>query len=167
MIIEDVLLESGQKFKVYPFDIHGSDERQYSSPGFRINICSLFKDRYYDYSYYHSSLDNLEFVNGAQINETFNLYKKILLRIENLIFYKSQNMFCEPMLSKYDLYPKIGGSLVPNKNINIDIDNILWLMFYCDGSNDLLSISNKINVKIEDLLIVANSLSSKGLLKKL
>ena len=166
-IIEEVFIEEDKKFRIYPFDIHGSDERQYSSPGFRINMCSLFKDRYYDYPFYHSSLDNLEFVNGNQINETFELYKKIIQKIENLIYFKSQKMFCEPMLSKYDLYPEIGGSLLPDKKINLDMDNILWLMFYCDGSKDILSIANQINVELEDLLPAAETLCSKGLLKKL
>ena len=33
----------------YPFDIHGSDERQYSSQGFRINVATISKDKYYEY----------------------------------------------------------------------------------------------------------------------
>ena len=166
-VIEEVLKEEKKDFVIHPFDIHGSDERQFSSPGFRINMSSLFKDKYYEYDAYHSSLDNLELVNGAQINETFELYKKIINKLEELVFLKSQNMFCEPMLSKYDLYPKIGGSLVPKNKGSDYISNILWLMFYCDGTKDLLSISREIKVEFKELLIIAKVLKSKGLLEQL
>ena len=166
-VIEEVLKEEKKDFVIHPFDIHGSDERQFSSPGFRINMSSLFKDKYYEYDAYHSSLDNLELVNGKQINETFELYKKIIIKLEELVFFKSQNMFCEPMLSKYDLYPKIGGSLIPNNKSSDYISNILWLMFYCDGTKDLLSISREIKVEFKELLKIAKVLKSKGLLEQL
>ena len=166
-VIEKVFEEEKEDLIIHPFDVHGSDERQFSSPGFRINMSSIFKDKYYEYDAYHTSLDNLELVNGEQINETFGLYKKIIKNIEELVFFKSQNMFCEPMLSKYDLYPKIGGSLIPNSKISNNLSTILWLMFYCDGTKDLLSISKEIDVELKDLLITAEVLKSKGLLQKL
>ena len=62
VIIEEVFNEEKINFTTYPFDIHGSDERQYSSIGFRINTASLTKDKYYEYPYYHTSLDDLSFI---------------------------------------------------------------------------------------------------------
>ena len=60
-MIEKTFDENGiDNFKIYPFDVHGSDERQYSSQGFGINIASITKDKYYDYDYYHTSLDTKE-----------------------------------------------------------------------------------------------------------
>ena len=47
-VIEEVLKEEKKDFVIHPFDIHGSDERQFSSPGFSINMSSLFKDKYYE-----------------------------------------------------------------------------------------------------------------------
>jgi len=66
-LIEKTFCESGKEFVTYPFDIHGSDERQFSSQGFRINMATVCKDRYYEYPQYHTSLDDLSFVNGRQI----------------------------------------------------------------------------------------------------
>ena len=56
-------------------------------------MSSLFKDKYYEYDAYHSSLDNLELVNGEQINETFELYKKIINKLEKLVFLKVKICF--------------------------------------------------------------------------
>ena len=46
-LTEEVFREEGIKFSTYPFDIHGSDERQYSSQSFRINTVTICKDKYY------------------------------------------------------------------------------------------------------------------------
>ena len=61
-MVEEVFKKNNINFIKYPFDIHGSDERQYSSQGFRINCVSITKDKYYEYHFYHPSIDNLEFV---------------------------------------------------------------------------------------------------------
>ena len=45
---------------VYPFEPIGSDERQFSSPAFKIPTVSIFKSKYYEYDEYHTSLDNLD-----------------------------------------------------------------------------------------------------------
>ena len=103
-IISGVLEQNGKPFSTLPFDIHGSDERQYSSPGFRINMATLAKDIYYSYPQYHTSLDNLDFVNGEQIAETFILYTKIIDEIEKRRVFVRTEPHGEPMLSRHDLY---------------------------------------------------------------
>ena len=47
----------------------GSDERQYSSYPLRINMASIFKDKYYEYKEYHTSNDNLIFTKPENIAE--------------------------------------------------------------------------------------------------
>ena len=42
-IVSEVLEKRNCGYKKYKFDIHGSDERQYSSPGFRINCVTISK----------------------------------------------------------------------------------------------------------------------------
>ena len=46
----------------YPFVPDGSDERQYSSPGFRLVTPSIHKSKYYEYPQYHTSADDLNFI---------------------------------------------------------------------------------------------------------
>jgi aminopeptidase-like protein len=160
-IIEQTFKESNEEHITYPFDIHGSDERQYSSPGFRINMATICKDRYYEYDYYHTSLDDLGFVKTANINHTLMLYLKTINKLDKNITYKNQYP-CETMLSRHGLYPKAGGGLLPgNPKIN-DLEKMLWLLFYCDGTTDLFEISEKLNVDIESLYSIAHKLEEKG-----
>ena len=49
-LIKQVLNENRIKAKKYKFDIHGSDERQFSSQ-FNINSASIHKDKYFEYKH--------------------------------------------------------------------------------------------------------------------
>jgi aminopeptidase-like protein len=177
---------SGIEYIEYPFDINGSDERQYSSPYFRIPCTTITKDKYYEYKEYHTSLDNLSFVKIKYIYDSFILY---LLSIQNMELgnktYLSLNKACEPFLTKHELYSTIGVTinnlldtdlqhtkkeyltLQDFKITGKDIDIILWLMFYGDGENNLLKISNKVKINIYDLYRVAKILTKLKLLKEL
>ena len=63
-----------KKIKRYDFSME-SDERQYSSPGVRINIISILRINT-EYKQYHTSKDNLDFVK-----------KKILILLSNITNY--------------------------------------------------------------------------------
>ena len=126
-IVHETMKKAKIDYLIYPFDINGSDERQYSSPSFRIPIGTICKDKYYEYNNYHTSLDNLDFIKSEYLIETFNIYKKIFSNIEKLdemeiksIEIKSVNKhkkgalvsLCpsgEPFLSKRNLYSTLGG----------------------------------------------------------
>ena len=112
-ITRTALEESGAQFNIMPFDIHGSDERQYSSPGFRINMATIAKDMYYQYPEYHTSLDNLDLVTGVHIQESFEVYLKVIKQLESRRVFSRTNPFGEPMLSRHDLYDHIGGGSLP------------------------------------------------------
>lgn len=165
-LIEEVFLESKNTFIKYPFDIHGSDERQYSSQGFRINMATISKDKYYEYPEYHSSLDNLSLVNGYQIQQSLDIYCKLLDKFESRKIYKSLSPYCEVMLSKHDLYPKYGGAQNPEINEKDDLDIILWVLFLSDGVLSTIDISNKIDVNIDSINQICKTLVKKGILKE-
>ena len=163
-IIENVLNSYDKEFITYPFDIHGSDERQYSSIGFRINVASITKDKYYEYPFYHTSLDNLEFVKADQIYKSLLCYMDVIKRFDNNVFFKSKSPYCENMLSKHDLYPKVGGAQLPNQDNDKTIDARLWLLFYCDGNHSIETISREINIDPSFLYEEAIVLEEKKLL---
>jgi aminopeptidase-like protein len=165
-MIEEVFEENNIDFITYPFDIHGSDERQYSSQGFRINCATITKDKYYEYKEYHTSLDNLDFVKAENLNRTLNLYLQLISKMDKNIVYKNLYPNCEVMLSKHNLYPKTGGGLIPNSKFS-ELDIILWSLFYMDGKLDLYEISRKLNISIENLYKYAKVLEIKGIIKKL
>ena len=164
-MIEDVFKENSLDFITYPFDIHGSDERQYSSQGFKINCATISKDRYYEYAYYHTSLDNLDFVTAENLNQTLNLYLQLIEKMDKNMVYKNLYPNCEVMLSKHDLYPKTGGAILPNSNVSA-LDIILWLLYYCDGSMDLYEISKKLKVGIGLVYAEAKQLEDKKIIRK-
>ena len=145
--VERVFKNLGKKYKAVPFDIHGSDERQYSSIGFRINSITVSKDQYYKYDYYHTSLDDLNFVKSKNILESYRVYSKLIDTLDDKIIFKTKNPNCEVMLSKHNLYPKLGGKINPEKDKLSYLDIRLWLLFLLDGKKSISEISEimKIN----------------------
>jgi len=141
-ITESVIKRLDSKSQVVPFDVHGSDERQYSSPAFRINTVTIGRDLYYRYPEYHSSLDNLDFVTGANMELTLDAYTEVINRIEDLRFFQRTDGRGEPMLSRQNLYSKLGGGLLPRAG-DITLDQILWVLFLSDGKTSLQAISDK------------------------
>ena len=162
-IISSVLKQNDKPFSILPFDIHGSDERQYSSPGFRINMATLAKDIYYSYPQYHTSLDNLDFVNGEQIAETFILYTKIIDEIEKRRVFVRTEPHGEPMLSRHDLYNLFGGALLPGSDIS-ELDLVLGLLFHTDGQLSTSDIAVIMNQNENLILETSLMLTSKNLL---
>jgi aminopeptidase-like protein len=73
----------GENYITYPFIPDGSDERQYSTPGFRIATPSIHKSKYYTYPEYHTSADNLSFISISSLNQTLEIYKQWIDNIES------------------------------------------------------------------------------------
>mgnify|MGYP001213668058 CR=1 FL=1 len=184
------LQELNMKFKKKKFKPIGSDERQYSSPGFRIPIGLLCKDQFHDYNFYHTSLDNLDFVSSKSLLESYTVYTKIIKNLENsdrkilrvndvekktkskFAFYITQNPNCEPMLSKRNLYPELGGRLFqPSSDTRKDKENYVELListlFYSDGNTSIEEISLKTGFSELDIEEMSEKLILQRLLERL
>jgi aminopeptidase-like protein len=99
-----------EDYLTYPFVPDGSDERQYSTPGFRIVTPSIHKSKYYEFDEYHTSADDLDFVSSTSLIESLEVHKNWISLIESYCYPKRTNQFCEFQLGKRDLYPRIGGT---------------------------------------------------------
>jgi len=165
-MIEDVFKQNNIEFKIYPFDVHGSDERQYSSQGFKINCATISKDRYYEYDYYHTSLDNLDFVKAENLNKTLDLYLQLINKMDKNMVFKNLYPNCEVMLSKHNLYPKTGGAILPNSKVSV-LDIILWTLYYSDGTMSLYDISKKLDIDIELVYKEVKNLENKKIIKNI
>jgi len=163
--IETVLKERKVNFIKYPFDIRGSDERQLSSQAFRINSATISKDKYFEYKFYHSSKDNLDYVKSINILKTLDIYLHTIRKIEKWKIYKTIMPNCEYMLSKKDLYNKIGGSFLEKHKSRQDI--LLWILFLSDGILNTQQISEKIKVNEAKIIELSNYLCKKDLLIKI
>ena len=156
---------------VYPFAPDGSDERQYSSPGFRIPVGTITKDKYYEYPQYHTSLDNLDFVNAEQILESLAVYRKATYILENNCTPRSCNPHCEVRLGKHNLYPDLGGAIKQGsaasegvKTVEASLDAISWILFLADGDADLVTIARTSGIAFDALNAAAKKLAGKGLI---
>ena len=162
--------DSGIKPWERPFAPDGSDERQYSMPAFRIPVCTIAKDKYYDYDYYHTSLDDLDFVSGENLKVSFDLYIKSIDILEQNLIYKNTIPFCEAQLGVRGLYPQTGGSVnqrVSGEQTTIQerLDAITWLMFLADGQTDLISIAERSKQPFDNLVAAIDRLSTCELLE--
>jgi aminopeptidase-like protein len=163
-IVESVFEDKNLDYLKYPFDYHGSDDRQYSSQGFRINMISLTKDKYYEYKYYHTSLDNLDYVKAEYVTQSLELHLNVLEKLNHERVYQNCYPNCEVMLSKHDLYPKTGGGQLPGYGELTDLDIVLQLLWVCDGSMGVYGISNQLNVPVKVLMGIVLRLQRKNLL---
>jgi aminopeptidase-like protein len=163
--VEDIFKEEKIEFITYPFDIHGSDERQYSSQGFRINTVSITKDKYYEYPYYHTSLDNLDFVSAKCIQESLELHLKVLHKMNYGRLYRNRYPNCEVMLSKHNLYPEVGGAYVNGTSGYSDLDLILWVLFWVNENAGLGRLAHHLGVDVVVLENVAEILVQKEILE--
>ena len=166
--------DAGVKPWLRPFAPDGSDERQYSMPAFRIPVATIAKDKYYDYEYYHTSLDNLDFVTGEALLQSLELYINCIQILEKNITYKSLMPYCEPQLGTRGLYPKLGGAIKQSNNnssapntIENQIDAITWIMFLADGNMDLLEMAERSGVLFSHLYDASQKLLEHGLIKEL
>lgn len=180
--VNQALLETNVEALHYPFDINGSDERQYSSPGFRIPTVTITKSKYYEYEEYHTSLDNLDFVSAKNLVTVLDIYLKTVEILETAQTFKSLAPHGEPQLGKRGLYPTTGGTIhqpaadssMPHRRrtyqSNSDgvtgslLDALRWILFYSDGSNSILDIAEKTNISMTTLNTAANMLLEAQLL---
>jgi len=71
------------------------------------------------------------------------------------------------MLSKYNLYPKIGAAQLPDKNMNNELDARLWVLFYSDGKNSIEDIAIRTNISSSLIYKQAVILEKSGILTRI
>ena len=152
------LKHNTKTFKKYTFLNRGSDERQYCSPGVDLPFVTVCRSKYHEYKEYHTSLDDLNFISEKGLNGSFQILKNIIKSLENNFIYKSK-IIGEPFLSHRNLYSSLGFR--DNSEFS---DLILNTLTYCDGTKDLLEISEKINVSILELLPIIKILKKENLI---
>lgn len=145
-------------FRAYSFLDRGSDERQYNWPGVDLPVASVTKTKYGEYKEYHTSLDDLNFINPSGLNQSYEFYTKIIDVLEHNAKYKSTTL-CEPHMSKRGLYHTI-SHVNYSKSVKIMMD----FMTYADGYKDLVEIADTIMVSAYSLIEVANTLKKEGLI---
>ena len=165
--IEKIFKQKRVNYIKYPFSIRGSDERQYSSQAFKLNMATITKDKYFEYKEYHTSLDNLNFVNGRNIYKSLNMYKALLNQIDRWKIFQSRMPYCEHMMSKHNLYPKTGGLYRMSNTGLTQLDIIQWILHLSDGMKTIDEIAAQLRVSKATILKLSQALKKKKLLIEL
>ena len=162
-IIKEELIRNKISYKNYSWLQRGSDERQFNWPNIDLEMSSLMRSKYHEYKEYHTSHDDLKkVVTPKGLNETYNIYLKIFLNLEKKFFPVSNN-YCEPMLSKKNLYPKIGYFNQANKKKNLS-KLVLNILSYSDGKNSIEDIAYKCQINKNYCSNLINYLNKKKLI---
>ena len=155
-----VLKHSGHPFSVREFFPYGYDERQYCSPGFDLPVGCLMRSADDSFPEYHTSADDPALVRPQYLEESFNIYRRVVELLECNLTYLTTNPMCEPQLGKRGLYKAIGGD---NRDSRRQMA-MLSVLNLADGKHSLLDIAERWGMDFQLLHSVALPLAGAGLL---
>jgi aminopeptidase-like protein len=134
--VANVLRDSGRDHTIGDFSPLGGDERQFCSPGIDLPVGALSRTPADAFPQYHSSADDLTFVQPQWLGESFETFLRVLDVLETNGVYVNQNPMGEPQLGKRGLYRSIGGG-------SSEEAALLWVLNLSDGTHTLLDISER------------------------
>jgi aminopeptidase-like protein len=157
-----VLKHSGRRYDIENFSPYGYDERQYCSPEFNLPVGCLMRTPHGKFPEYHSSADNLELMDPANLAHSLTTCLSAFYVLENNRWYCNQNPKCEPQLGRRGLYREMGG----NCEAKLQETAMLWVLNQSDGRHSLLDIAERSGLTFETVHDAARLLLHHGLLKE-
>jgi aminopeptidase-like protein len=156
-----VLKHSGDDYDILDFSPYGYDERQFCSPGFNLPMGCMMRTPNGRYAQYHTSADDLNFVQPSALADSFIKIMEIFTILENNRTFTNQNPKCEPQLGRRGLYRAVGEQ---NQSA-IDQMALLWVLNLSDGSHSLLDIAERAGVVFDAVCTAAKALLQHNLLQ--
>jgi aminopeptidase-like protein len=160
--VAHVLKHSGQRYDIEDFLPYGYDERQYCSPGFNLPVGCFMRTPHGKFPEYHSSADNLELMDPANLAHSLVTCLSVFYVLENNRCYWNQNPKCEPQLGRRGLYRAMGG----NRDEKLQEIAMLWVLNQSDGEHSLLDIAERCGLAFGTVHEAAGLLLRHGLLKE-
>jgi aminopeptidase-like protein len=161
-IAKHILTNIDPNYIEYSWKDRGSDERQYCSPGVDLPVASLMRSMYGKYEEYHTSNDTLgSVVTKKGLADSLDMYKKLVYIVENMCHPLAKN-YCEPFMSKRDLYPVISTRNSGKGDENILMETLTW----CDGNHSIIDIAEKCSLPAWKVIPVINLLCELDLISK-
>jgi aminopeptidase-like protein len=154
-----VLRHQSASSEILEFSPYGYDERQYCSPGFNLPVGCLMRSVWGSFPEYHTSADNLDFIEPSQLAGSLRACASILDVLEGNRRYRNLNPYCEPQLGRRNLYRSSGGEA-----IGAEINARLWVLNFSDGEHSLLYIAERSGLPFPALRDAAELLCQNGLL---
>jgi aminopeptidase-like protein len=160
--IMDYLLKNESNSKILEFSPYGYDERQFCSPGFNLPVGRLTRTPNGEFPEYHTSADNLDFINPVSLGESFKFLLEVLSLNENNVRYINLNPKGEPHLGKHGLYKPVGGQ---NQQKDYQMA-LLWILNFSDGDNSLLDIAIRSGIDFPVIINAAQKLQHCSLISE-
>jgi aminopeptidase-like protein len=155
-----VLKHSKSDYAIIDFFPYGYDERQFCSPGFNLPIGCAMRTPHGRYPEYHTSADNLLFVQPPYLADSFAKCLTVIHVLEHNKTYLNRNPKCEPQLGKRGLYRAIGGQADGGVNELA----MLWVLNLSDGTHTLLDIAERSGFGFDSIKRAADALLEHDLL---
>jgi len=162
-IVRRLLEKSGMPFQTLEFYPYGYDERQFCSPAFDLPVGRLSRSVHGEFPEYHSSADNLEFVDNESLEESLELLGQLVGRIEASEKYINLKPECEPQLGRRGLFKAIGGQSEA-KDFQMAL---LWILSLSDGKHSLDDIAERTGFDMQLLRGAVDRLLETDLLEHL
>ncbi len=159
-IVEHVLKTSGEPFSIRNFTPYGYDERQFCSPGINLSMGCLMRTPDSEFAEYHTSGDNLEFIEPAFLADSFNKCHRIIEIIENDYSFINLRPMGEPRLGKHGLYESLPAD-TDQKQFQ---QAVQWVLNLSDGDHSLFDIAVRSQMDFSVLLKSTCALVNCGLI---
>ena len=157
-VLDNVLKFHYPEYIRFSFMKRASDERQYGSAGVDLPVCAFCRSKYHEYPEYHTSADNMDLISPEGLQGSYDVMVKVISALENNYYYQMQCK-CEPQLGKRGLYPTIS-----QKGTYEAVRAMQHFIAYADGRNDMIGISNILNIPVDQLIPIKNKLLEHHLL---
>jgi aminopeptidase-like protein len=154
-----VLRHQLESSEILEFSPYGYDERQYCSPGFNLPVGCLMRSVWGTFPEYHTSADNLDFIQPTKLAASLRVCAAIIDVLENNRRYRNLSPYCEPQLGKRNLYRSTGGEA-----IGVEMNARLWVLNLSDGEHSLLDIAIRSGLSFSAICDAADLLRENGLL---
>jgi aminopeptidase-like protein len=147
---------------IIDFVPYGYDERQFCSPGVNLAVGRLTRTPNAQFAQYHTSADNLDFVQPQYLADTFNVCTAVLGILEHDERYVNLSPMGEPRLGPRGLYSKTSADRDVNQ---VDLA-MLWVLNLSDGQHSLLDIAERSGLPFAVVQLATNALVEAGLLRR-
>lgn len=143
----------------YPY---GYDERQFCSPGFDLAVGRLTRAVHGEFPEYHTSADDLSFVDQAQLTHSATTVLRLLGAVDGDDTFRNLTPYGEPRLGARGLYRGTGGA-IDRRSYEMAV---LWVLSLSDGHHDLMAIAEASELEMGAVVEAADQLMGAGLLAR-
>jgi aminopeptidase-like protein len=153
-VVAHVLQHSGDEFSIRDFSPYGYDERQYCSPGINLPVGLLSRTPHGCFPEYHTSADNLEFVDRTSLADSLAKILGVVEVLEGDRIYLNRSPKGEPQLGRRGLFGSMGGH-----GAGREVESaLLWVLNGSDGEHSLLDIAERSGISFNAIRAAADAL---------